>query len=282
MAGLEREDCGGISVLRANANAPGTLLVLLHGIGSNAASFAPLMGELDRPAIAWDAPGYGGSASLGMEWPSASDYASTLARLLDGIGAGGSKIDVLGHSLGALIAGRFAVLHSHRVRRLILASPALGYGTAPGQPLAAPAASRLDAFLAEGGAQFAATRGPRLVHSRKNTALVAAVVEAMSQVKLPGYAQASRMLSCADLGADGARITTPTLVMVGSEDEITPPPRCRALYDAMAAAQPALGHRWEEIAAAGHAVTQERPDAVARLIEAFAPATGEARTTAAC
>ena len=40
----------------------------LHGIGSNAQSFAPLMQAFagEHPTLAWDAPGYGEFAAAGQ------------------------------------------------------------------------------------------------------------------------------------------------------------------------------------------------------------------------
>jgi pimeloyl-ACP methyl ester carboxylesterase len=268
---IERHTSNGISYLASGLSRRERPLVLVHGIGSNASSFTPLMRRLGgtRPLIAWDAPGYGGSEPLASDWPLAGDYANALAGLLDRLGM--TKVDLVGHSLGALMAGRLAMSMPDRVGRLVLASPALGYGTQPGEPLAPSAGNRLDAFIAEGGERFAATRGPRLVHSRHNAALISGVVKAMSEVKLPGYAQACRMLSCGDLIADSKRLAMQTLVLVGAEDEVTPPANCRRLFDAMTAARPDLGHRWQTIADAGHAVPQERPDAVADAIAAFAP-----------
>jgi pimeloyl-ACP methyl ester carboxylesterase len=96
----------------------------------------------------------------------------------------------------------------------------------------------------------------------------------MSEVKLPGYAQASRMLSCADLIADAKSIPLKTLVLVGEQDEVTPPANCRRLFDALMSATPTLGHQWTTIAKAGHAVTQERPAEVAAAIEQFFSADG--------
>lgn len=268
--GIERLQNGGISLLRRDGDGNRRPLVMLHGIGSNAQSFAALITAMaaGRPLLAWDAPGYGASAPLAVDWPSEDDYSNALAGLLDRLGIG--HIDLLGHSMGALIAGRFAVRHPDRVGRLMLGSPALGYGTTPGAPLAPAAGNRLNAFLAEGGEKFAATRGPKLVHAHHHAPLVAGVVKAMSEVKLPGYAQASRMLSCADLIADSARLSTQTLVFVGGEDEITPPANCRRLFDAMHAANPGIDHRFEIIPDAGHAVPQERPQAVATLVDGFA------------
>jgi pimeloyl-ACP methyl ester carboxylesterase len=258
-------ESGGISLLRAGAGT-GRPLVMLHGIGSNAQSFIPLMERFAgrRDVLAWDAPGYGTSAPLPEEWPRADDYANALLQLLQRLGL--NEIDLLGHSLGALIAGRFAAIFPDRVKKLVLASPALGYATRPGAPLAPPAAGRLEGFLSEGAEEFARSRAPRLVFKRDDVALVASVTEAMSRVKLPGYRQASRMLSCADLLGDAASISSPTLVLVGAQDEITPPGKCRGMYDAFRAARGDLLHRFELVADAGHAVVQERPDEVAALV----------------
>lgn len=265
---IEPESSGGIAILRGGKGR-GAPLMLLHGIGSNALSFSPMMAFLcgTREVIAWDTPGYGGSAPLDEEWPSADDYANALSGLLDYLGF--STIDLAGHSMGCLIAGRFAALHPSRVRRLVLASPALGNSTRPHAPLAPSAAARLDGMMSEGAEKFAATRGPRLVFDRGRTDIVAAVTKAMSEIKLPGYAQASRMLSCADLISDAARISAPTLVMAGDHDEITPPANCKRMFDALAAASPQLGHRFELIADAGHAVVQERPDVCAQLVGSY-------------
>jgi len=268
---IERIDSGGISLLRAGTWGKVRPLVLVHGIGSNAAAFSALMGELatTRPVLAWDAPGYGTSAPLPGEWPSGDDYVAALAGLLDRLDI--AKVDLLGHSLGAIVAGRFAVRLPQRVGRLILSSPTLGYGTKPGEPLDPGAAARLDGMLAEGAERFAAKRGPQLVHQKDRKDLVAAVIKAMGAVKLPGYLQAVRLLSCGDLMADGRRLTMPTLVTVGAQDPVTTPASCRRLYDAIVEAGARLGHRFEVIDEAGHLATQEQPEATARLVEAFAP-----------
>jgi pimeloyl-ACP methyl ester carboxylesterase len=86
----------------------GQALVLLHGIGSATASFQYQVETLSPRfrVIAWDAPGYGASTRLATERPDASQYVAALDRWL-----GALRIDrchMLGHSLGTLIAARFA------------------------------------------------------------------------------------------------------------------------------------------------------------------------------
>ena len=88
----------------------GLPVVMLHGIGSNAQSFVPLMLALDgsHPTLAWNAPGYGDSQPLAVDWPDAGDYATVLDRLLAHLDV--SRCILVGHSLGTLIAARFALV----------------------------------------------------------------------------------------------------------------------------------------------------------------------------
>jgi pimeloyl-ACP methyl ester carboxylesterase len=83
----------------------------------------------------------------------------------------------------------------------------------------------------------------------------------MASVNPAGYAQAVSALGAGDLIADAARIDAPTLVAVGAQDVVTPPANARAAYDALAHAA-----GYHEIPGAGHALPQEDPAAVARLL----------------
>ena len=60
------------------------------------------------------------------------------------------------------------------------------------------------------------------------------------------FAAACRMLAALDLGPELARIQNPTLIVVGAEDQATPPALGRALADRLASATltelPRLGH----------------------------------------
>ncbi|PWT91069.1 MAG: alpha/beta hydrolase [Proteobacteria bacterium] len=240
-------------------------LVLLHGIGSNAQSFVSLMQALPHPTIAWDAPGYGGSQALAETsfdfWPDASDYAAALRRLLDELAI--ARCFLLGHSLGTLMAARFALTDRARVVHLVLASPALGNGTAKGQPLPPGVAARIEDLDRLGAAGFAASRAPKLVADPAGRPDVLASVErAMAAVRRPGYDQAARLLAGGDLIADAAQLDVPTMVLVGDADRVTPPANARRLHAVLRGGS----HAYCEIAGAGHAVCQEQPDAVAAAI----------------
>lgn len=264
MSAIRRETTGDLSYLRRDGQ--GTPLVLLHGIGSNAQSFFPLMSALsaDVAAIAWDAPGYSASRPLAAEWPSASDYAGALARLLDALGI--ARCVLLGHSLGTLMASRFAAQWPQRVDQLILISPTLGYSAPHGGPMPLKVAARLADLDRLGAARFAEERASGLVaEPAARFEVVEAVRVAMADVRRPGYDQAVRMLASGRLADDLARLHAPVTVIVGTLDRITPPDVAKQAFAALDNAD--RRHTYREVAGAAHAVCQEEPRAVARLID---------------
>lgn len=262
VAGLERGLTAGIGFLRRAGDAPGPTLVLLHGIGSNAASFAALAEALPASinVIAWDAPGYGDSAPIAVDMPTPRHYAEALEGFLDALGA--PRIALAGHSLGALFAGSFAVHYPDRVSSLALLSPALGYGVEAGGNLPAGVQARIDEINELGPAEFARKRAARLVGDAKaRPDIVAAVERAMASVHPRGYIQAVHALGAGRLLADAGLIGARTLVAVGARDQITPPANAGELY---AALPHATG--LHIIANAGHALPQEEPGALAELL----------------
>ncbi|HEX2492263.1 MAG TPA: alpha/beta fold hydrolase, partial [Steroidobacter sp.] len=223
--GLARSRAANVSFLRRPplSRSP-RALVLLHGIGSNAQSFAALMRDLPASidVIAWDAPGYGHSDALSIVAPQPRDYAAILAQLLDALDL--RSVVLAGHSLGALFATSFAADHPDRVSALALISPALGYGVKPDEPLPPAVQGRIDEIRKIGPLAFGAKRAPRLVHRPEHRPEVLAAVEkAMSSVDTEGYIQAVRALGTGDLLADAARVFAPSLVAVGAQDVVTPP-----------------------------------------------------------
>jgi pimeloyl-ACP methyl ester carboxylesterase len=255
----------GIRFLRRAGQANGATVVLLHGIGSNAASYEPLIAALPAfcDVIAWNAPGYGGSQPVAAKQPSPADYADALQALTRALDL--PPFVLVGHSLGCLFAARFAANYPDRVRALALLSPALGYRVAPGNTLPAGVQARIDDIVALGPADFAARRAARLIHTPdRKPQVLASVRAAMAAVDTAGYTQAVYALGAGDLIADATRIEAPVAVAVGAEDVVTPPENARTLHAALR--HPAGLH---EIPGAGHALPQEDPAAVAELLVAL-------------
>jgi len=265
MSEITQHSVAGLSYLACGDAGP-MPIVLLHGIGSNAQSFVPLMRAFDdgRRLLAWDAPGYGGSQPLAVEWPDASDYATALNRLLSELDV--SRCILAGHSLGALIAARFALVAPRRVAALLLISPALGHGTEKGGTLPPAVAARIDELDRLGSEKFAAARAGKLVgdaHARPD--VLQLVERSMACVRRPGYDQAARLLAGGRLLDDAAKLEAPTTVIVGMQDRITPPANARRLFDALRGVR-----AFCEIAGAGHAICQEQPAEIARVMKEIA------------
>lgn len=264
MTGIERRTSGGISYLE-RGSAGGPVLVLLHGIGSNARSFTPVMKRLAASwrVIAWNAPGYGGSAPLDADWPVARDYARALEAFVERLGL--ERMFLAGHSLGTLIAARFAVDNGGCLNGLLLASCATGHGVPQGGPLSAAAQRRLDDLDLMGAERFAAQRAARLVFEpERNPLMVEQVRTAMAAISRPGYAAAVRMLASGRLAEDAARLAVPTGVIVGAEDLVTPSEASRAIHLAIPA--PWRG-AFDVVPGAGHALHQQAPDAFVAALE---------------
>ncbi|MYE01579.1 MAG: alpha/beta fold hydrolase [Alphaproteobacteria bacterium] len=104
----------------------GEAVVFLHGVGGDAASWAPQIEAFsgEYRAIAWDMPGYGGSPALErMTFPA---LAEALLGLLDRLGL--DRVHLVGHSMGGMVAQEFAATWPERVATLVLSatSPAFG------------------------------------------------------------------------------------------------------------------------------------------------------------
>jgi len=237
-------------------------LVLLHGIGSGAASWVQQLEALgaNRRVLAWDAPGYGMSTPVAPESPVAADYASVLTEWLDALHI--ERCVLVGHSLGAIIAGAFAAVHPQRVSGLLLLSPAGGYGAACAEVRETKRDQRL-AMLNELGPQgLADKRSANMLSSHASDEARTWVRWNMSRVIDRGYAQATHLLANADLAADLARFKGRVNVAVGADDTITTPAACERL--ALVA-----GTQLQVVPRAGHAGYIEASAAYTAIIDTF-------------
>jgi len=235
----------------------GDAIVLLHGIGSGAASWLQVALGLSERArvIAWDAPGYGQSTPLPMAAPDACAYAGRLLQTLDALAI--ERCVLVGHSLGALTAAAFAQAHPHRVSRLVLLSPARGYGAQPDQGQAVRS-KRLHSLAQMGIAQMARERSAHLLSASASSQALAWVQWNMARLLPHGYRQAIELLCGDDLLRHAPR-AVPCEVHCGSADGITRPDDCQALATA-------LGAPFKLIPGAGHACAIEQPDTVTGLL----------------
>ena len=254
---------GTIACREAGSGPP---LVLLHGLAGSSKSWEEQFDALGdiRRVIAWDCPGYGGSDTLPGDAPMLADYADALLAFVDGLGL--DRLDLLGHSMGGVIAGRFAALQPDRVRRLILS------GTRTGFARRDPASflSRIEELRSLTPEEFGARRADGMVAAGAPREIWRRVAAVAAEVRPAGFAAAARMLTCADNADLLHRITAPVLVLAGEADRIALPAEAEELAQAVAG-------RLVMIGGAAHAPYLEQAAAYNDALRGFlseAPARG--------
>jgi abhydrolase domain-containing protein 6 len=125
LSGIRDETCNldGVAMHYYYAGRRGTPIVLIHGLGSSAETWAALMPLLSREYLVYalDLPGFG-KTPLAPEGTNIGAHVLYLERFLDALGY--LRVTFVGNSLGGWIATRFAVEHPERVERLYLLNSA--------------------------------------------------------------------------------------------------------------------------------------------------------------
>ena len=102
----------------------GPAVVMIHGIASSSVTFEnviPLV-EPDHRVIAIDLLGFGGSPAPADARYTIEEHVAALERTIDRLRLRG-EFTLVGHSMGSLIAARYASTHRHGLNRLVLVSP---------------------------------------------------------------------------------------------------------------------------------------------------------------
>ena len=256
-----RHGVGGDS-LAAEVRGDGPALLLIHGFPLDhtmwAHQFATLKGWR---RIAPDLRGCGLSNAPGDDCSMAT-YADDLVRLLDQMQV--KKAVVAGLSLGGYIAFELLRRYRDRVAGLILLDTRADADTAEGR---ASRETLIEVARKAGPGAVGEQMLPRLLGrttQRTQPHLVPQVKEMAVRWSVPGMVGAlGAMRDRPDSTALLQTVDVPTLVVVGEEDEVTPPALARAMTSAIPSAA------MTTIAAAGHLSALEAPSAVSRVMAEF-------------
>jgi pimeloyl-ACP methyl ester carboxylesterase len=252
------------AVVRTFEGGEGPPLLLVHGLGGAAWNFSELAPLLPgRRLIIPDLPGHGASSPLPA--PSLTGFADVLAEILD------EPVDVLGHSLGGVVALRLAERHPPLVRSLVLAAAA---GISSSTRLAEITIALIG--IVKPG-RIAGRRVDRVARSRRLRRFVfgsfeVANPELLSERAVHGFLRgptlhtdtlgAGLALVADDPRQDLDRVRCPVLVLWGARDRQVP------LEDGFEYAR-RLGAPLRVIADCGHLLIGERPDVCARVVLDF-------------
>ncbi len=201
----------------------------------------------------FDLPGHGGAPA----YPAGSvgDLAGRLLATLDGLGV--QRFGYAGCALGGAVGVELALRHPERVASLALIAASPRFGTA-------------DEFRQRGvivrtnGLDPIARTSPERWFTHGFAAAQPAITDwAVQMVRTtdPGcYIAACEALAAWDVRAELAGVSVPTLVLVGSEDQVTGPAEARTLVAGIPDARLAV------VPGASHLVPVEQPAAVTDLL----------------
>lgn len=197
-------------------------LVLMHGFTGGRVDFADVIDDLarDRRVVAWDHRGHADSTNTGQ--PStytfdqlADDAAGVLAAL------GIEELHLLGHSMGGVVAQRFALAHRSQIRSLVLMDTA-------GAAMSALPASWIDTTVAQGrtegmGAVAVAMRRMATempVPPEAKERILDRLEEKLTKMDVEAFDSLGRALSAfpSMLERLGAELHVPVTVIVGEHD----------------------------------------------------------------
>jgi pimeloyl-ACP methyl ester carboxylesterase len=249
----------------------GAPVLLLHGYSDSAGAWAPVLPHLPEAwnVAAPDQRGHGRSERPASGYTMAA-FAADAARLVDALGW--ERATVVGHSMGGMIAQRFAIDFPERVARLVLV------GTTP--VCAGPAVDELVAAVLAFGEEvprdFVEAFQAGTVARPLAPEFAAAVVDASCAMPARVWRAIAAELAGLDLREELPRIAAPTHVVWGDADAFFGAPEQEALRKGIP------GATFSVYAGAGHSPHWEEPERFAReLAELVAGASSKAPARAA-
>src|SRR5437879_6064454 len=237
-------------------------LVFLHGIGGAARAWR---GQLDffkgrYRTIAWDMPGYGGSAPL----PTVSmpALAGALQDFLQQVGA--IKPVIVGHSIGGMIVQQWLAKSPLIAGAVVLAQTSPAFGKADGDWQKSFIAARLGPLdRGETMKSLAPSLVQELVGDEPNLKGMELARECMARVPEASYRAMMLALIGFDQRSTLKDISVPTLLLSGSRDNNAPASMMAKTATYIPSAE------YVELAGVGHLANLERPDAFNAALDGF-------------
>lgn len=177
--------------------------------------------------VVYDCRGHGRSQRAEGPYTTAQ-FADDLADLLTHLGW--PEATVVGCSMGGCVAQAFAAAHPRRTSGALFIDTTAWYGpTAPDDWAQRAAAARTKGL--ESLVPFQLTRWFSDVFRAAEPALMERLTAVFTANDLDCYEATCRMLGATDLRATAPAIPHPVSVLVGEDDEATPPDMARSLAD---------------------------------------------------
>ncbi len=232
----------------------GKTVLILHGWGDSSQGFQALTGTLSKhyDVIAVDLPGFGGTqAPTSFSWD-VSDYAQFVAHFLDKIGVK-DVYALVGHSNGGAVAIRGLGRGILRADRLVLLASAGIRNTYKGR-------NKMLRVVAKAGKMATVALPPaakKKLRSRFYTSIGSDMLVAEH------LQETFKRVVTDDVRDDAQRITVPSLLIYGENDQSTPVSYGEQFHEILP------DSTLQIIGGVGHFVHLDKPEVVENAIEEF-------------
>lgn len=204
----------------------GPVRLFLHSLLTDRTAFDDVAGSMGGRTVAVDLPGFGSTEAA---QPDIDDFAHRIAAFLDAAGLRDGDLTLIGNGLGAFVALGTAIHHSDGIDRMIL----VGCGAGFPEPAKVAFTSMVQAVVT-GGMEAVIPIALRRIFTdsylEQHPEMGEARAEVLRRTDPDAFITACNALFALDYTELAPKVTTPTLIVVGEEDQATPPRLAEELH----------------------------------------------------
>ena len=234
--------------------------MFLHGFNGNSKSWAFqfLHFRDKRSVIAIDAPGFGKSDAADLNM---FEIAKLVNNLLTNLGI--KKFDLVGHSMGGMLAQIVSADFSDSVNKLVLSCTHKGYALLPKSPLRKPYSQRLEERKKLSNEEFGKLRIKKMLPELKDKEIFSFLSIISEEITEGSIMSGGMAMQTLDTSTSLLKVNQPCLILKGSKDIVVSNERSNRL-------QQSLPHaKVLELSNVGHAPYCENSSDFNEAIETF-------------
>ncbi len=235
-------------------------ILFLHGFNGNSKSWAYqfLHFRNKRSVIAIDAPGFGKSDAANLNM---FEIAKLVNNLLTNLGI--KKFDLVGHSMGGMLAQIVSADFSDSVNKLVLSCTHKGYALPPESPLRKPYSQRLEERRQLSNEEFGKLRIKKMLPELKDKEIFSFLSIISEEITEGSIMSGGMAMQTLDTSTSLAKVNQPCLILKGSKDIVVSNERSNRL-------QQSLPHaKVLELSNVGHAPYCENSSDFNEAVETF-------------
>ena len=235
-------------------------ILFLHGFNGNSKSWAYqfIHFKNKRSVIAIDAPGFGKSDAADLNM---FEIAKLVNNLLTNLGI--KKFDLVGHSMGGMLAQIVSADFSDSVNKLVLSCTHKGYALPPENPLRKTYSQRLEERKQLSNEEFGKLRIKKMLPELKDKEIFSFLSIISEEITEGSIMSGGMAMQTLDTSTSLSKVSQPCLILKGSKDIVVSNERSNRLQESLPHAKVL------ELSNVGHAPYCENSSDFNEAIETF-------------